>query len=70
MSFALAYWIRLQAVDLASAGGEKDIWGWKPLLVKNGVTPVVLAMELLSANSAIGRSRTQSSCMYVQYVLR
>ena len=36
--------------------------GWKPLLAKNGVTPVEPCSVLLYVNSSRGRRSIQSSC--------
>ena len=66
MLLALAAWILSRADGPGLTGGEKDMRGWKPLLVKKGDMPVVLVTALLSANSAIGSQRTQLSCIYEQ----
>ena len=53
MLLALAAWILLRANKLGLTGGEKDIRGWKPLLMKKGDMPVILVIILLLANLTI-----------------
>src|SRR5215510_6753716 len=52
----------LARVDATSRSGCIDMFGWYPLLAKNGDIPVVVLGALLYANSASGRRSDQLSC--------